>query len=287
VSAGRPLAWLDVFTAEPLAGNALAVVHDADGLDEATMLAFARETRLSETTFVQSPTVDGADYRNRIFWPNGEMRFAGHPTLGTAVAVAVARGERDARYVQQTPSGLQPVEARIDGDAAFASMLQNAATFGAEVAPADVLIAAGLQRRDADPQLPMQIVSTGQPHLIAPVRDTGVLERARPEPRALGPLLERLGASVLYLAACDPAAGTARARGFFLDQYGALTEDPATGSAAGPLLAHLHARAGTQRLEVRQGVEMGRPSRLSCEMHRDRVRDGGDVVVLATGTVAL
>ena len=89
-----PLTWLDVFTARPLTGNGLAVVHDADGVDDATMLAFARETRLSETTFVQSPTVDGCDYRNRIWMMRGELPFAGHPSLGTAVAVALARGER-------------------------------------------------------------------------------------------------------------------------------------------------------------------------------------------------
>ena len=97
------LTWLDVFTARPLAGNQLAVVHDADVLDEATMLAFARETRLSETTFVQTATSAGADYRNRIFDPRGELPFAGHPSLGTAVAVAHRRGEREARYMQQTP----------------------------------------------------------------------------------------------------------------------------------------------------------------------------------------
>ena len=93
-----------------LTGNQLAVVHDADGVDDATMLAFARETRLSETTFVQTPTADGADYRNRICMMSGELDFAGHPSLGTAVAVALARGEGEASYVQQTPAGLQPID---------------------------------------------------------------------------------------------------------------------------------------------------------------------------------
>ena len=86
------LTWLDVFTDRPLTGNGLAVVHDADGLDDATMLAFARETRLSETTFVQTATEAGADYRNRIWMTQRELPFAGHPSLGTAVAVARARG---------------------------------------------------------------------------------------------------------------------------------------------------------------------------------------------------
>ena len=90
----RPGTWLDVFTSVPLTGNQLAVVHDADGIEDATMLAFARETRLSETTFVQTPTRAEADYRDRIFATPHELRFAGHPSLGTAVAVARAEQRR-------------------------------------------------------------------------------------------------------------------------------------------------------------------------------------------------
>src|SRR3954468_3854291 len=140
----RAVTWLDVFTARPLTGNGLAVVHDADGIDDDTMLAFARETRLSETTFVQSATEAGADYRNRIWMTVGELAFAGHPSLGTAVAVARARGEREARYVQQTPAGLQSIDVRIDGDRARASMLQKQAVDGPEVAPEEALPPLGL-----------------------------------------------------------------------------------------------------------------------------------------------
>ena len=147
----RALTWLDVFTSTPLTGNQLAVVHDADGLDDATMLAFARETRLSETTFVQSPDAAGADYRNRIFMTRGELPFAGHPSLGTAVAVARARGEREASYVQQTPAGLQPIDVELGaGDVARASMLQEPMTLGAVLDPADVLGVVGLRAEDAD-----------------------------------------------------------------------------------------------------------------------------------------
>ena len=104
------ISWLDVFAEEPLAGNGLAVVADADDVGEQTMLALARETRLSETTFVQSPSAEGADYRNRIWDPHEELPFAGHPSLGTAVAVARWRGLDQASFVQQTGAGLQPVE---------------------------------------------------------------------------------------------------------------------------------------------------------------------------------
>lgn len=286
----RALTWLDVFTATPLAGNQLAVVHDADGLDDATMLAFARETRLSETAYVQSPSAAGADYRNRIFSSPGEMPFAGHPSLGTAVAVARARGEPEARYLQQTRAGLQPVEVALDagGDAARTSMLQEPPTTGARPDRAAVMAAAGLHAADAHPELEPQVVSTGLPHLLAPLRDAGALARAAPPRAALRGLLEPLGATVLYLAVADfdgPAPGAA-ARGFFVDPAG-VTEDPATGSAAGPLLAYLRERAGIDALTVRQGIEIGRPSVIECAWESDRPRVSGDVVVVADGRVRL
>lgn len=284
---GRRLTWLDVFTATPLAGNGLAVVHDADDLDEPTMLAFARETRLSETTFVQRATAAGASYRNRIWWPNGELPFAGHPSLGTAVAVARARGEAEARYVQETGAGLQPVDVVMtSAGAARASVLQEPAEFGPELDPGDVFAAAGLGPGDADPALPPQVVSTGLPQLLAPVRAVTALARAAPAPAALAALVVAHGCTVLYLAACDLAGGSVRARGFFA-VGSAVVEDPATGSAAGPLCAYLARRAGLERLAVAQGLEMGRPSRLECDLDGDRVRVGGDVVVVSEGTLLL
>jgi trans-2,3-dihydro-3-hydroxyanthranilate isomerase len=278
--------WLDVFTATPLTGNGLAVVHDADDLDDAAMLAIARETRLSETTFVQAPTAGGADYRNRIFTVRAELPFAGHPSLGTAVAVARARGQASARYVQQTHAGLQPVDVTLDGVHARASMLQQTATAGAELAAARVMAAAGLRGEDAHPAWAPQVVSTGVPHIIAPVRDAAVLDRAAPDPAALPELLGDAGAICVYLAGVDVEAGAARARSFFLGDAGPL-EDPATGSAAGPLLAYVAARSALRALVVRQGAEMGRPSTLEASIEDGGVRVGGDVVVVAEGRSAV
>ena len=282
----RRLTWLDVFTDVPLAGNQLAVVHDADGIDDATMLAFARETRLSETTFVQSASGSGADYRNRIWATFGELPFAGHPSLGTAVAVARARGQDKARYVQQTPAGLQPIEVRLDGERARASMLQEPPQYGARPSPAAVLVAAGLPITSADPQLEPQLVSTGIAHVIVPLKDLAALGAAAPDRDAMHALLDPLGAVVLYLAAIDVDAGSARTRGFFLVPTG-VTEDPATGSAAGPLLAYLRERDGLDELTVHQGIEMGRPSRIDCAWADDRPRVSGSVVVVAEGDVLL
>jgi trans-2,3-dihydro-3-hydroxyanthranilate isomerase len=277
--------WLDVFTARVLTGNGLAVVHGADDLSDETMLAFARETRLSETTFVQSASDPLADYRNRIWMTTGELAFAGHPSLGTAVAVARAHGEREVRYVQQTPAGLQPVEVELGDVVARASMLQEPAQFGPEVDPAEAFAPLGLAAADAHPELPPQVVSTGIAHLMLPVRDPAVLDRIVADAEALRHLLGGLGCTCAYPVFCDSRREGAQARGFFVDDAG-VAEDPATGSAAGPLMAYLHARTGALRLHIDQGVAMGRPSRLRCEAG-DRVRVAGDAVVVFDGTLAL
>jgi trans-2,3-dihydro-3-hydroxyanthranilate isomerase len=279
------LTWLDVFTDRPLTGNGLAVVHGADGLGDDTMLAFARETRLSETTFVQTATEAGADYRNRIWMTQGELPFAGHPSLGTAVAVARARRERTASYTQQTGAGLQPVEVEAGDRVARASMLQEPATFGAEVDPAAVMPALGLDPGEAAPDLPAQVVGTGIAQLVVPVRSADALDRVAPDARALRRLLEGPGCVCAYVAFIDADREVASARSFFVDG-GAAVEDPATGSAAGPLMAYAHARTGAARLEIDQGVAMGRPSRLLCEAG-ERVRVAGDAVVVFESTVDL
>lgn len=278
-----PYTLLDVFTDTPLAGNGLAVVHDADDVSDDVMLRFARETRLAETTFVQTATADGADYRNRIWTITEELPFAGHPSLGTAVAVALRRGEAEARYVQQTPAGLQPIDVRRDGDRASASVLQEPAEFGAELESGEVMAALGLRGADGHPALPPQIVSTGLTTLVAPVADEAMLGRVRPARQAVARL--HGGSFNCYIVWIDPEGGRARARMFPGEPEQA--EDAATGSAAGPLLAYLHERLGVQSVEVIQGVEMDRPSRLRAEFDGDRVRVAGDVVVVITGTVRL
>ncbi len=253
------------------------------------MQRFARETRMSETSFVQHPSAVGADYRNRIFDTRRELPFAGHPSLGTAVAVAHRRGEPRARYMQETQAGRQLVEVELaeDGSAARASMLQEPVQFGAEADPGPVFAAAGLSADDGHPELPPQEVSTGYRHLIAMVRNADVLARCTPTYAALEPLLAPRGCGVLYLAAFDPELGYAQARAFFCEVGRSVAEDPGTGSAAGPLCAYLHERTGCDRVIVDQGTMMGRPSRLEAQVDLDRIRVAGDVVILAVGEVRL
>src|SRR5215510_11009291 len=110
------ISFLDVFAERPLAGNGLAVIDAADDVSDEVMLAMAKETKLSETTFVQETATEGVDYRNRIWDPHEELPFAGHPSLGTAVAVARWRGLNEASFVQETIAGLQPIEVARHGE---------------------------------------------------------------------------------------------------------------------------------------------------------------------------
>jgi trans-2,3-dihydro-3-hydroxyanthranilate isomerase len=281
---------MDVFAERPLAGNGLAVVDDADGLGEEAMAAFAVETRLSETTFVQSPGEQGADYRNRIFIPGQELPFAGHPSLGTAVAVARWRGEDEASYVQQTGTGLQPVEARRergrgDWESWSASMLQDEAEMGAQLDPAAALAAAGLSAADADPELAPGLSSTGLLTAVVPVADREALGRARLDCEAVAELLAPAPDGMLYLVRVEPASRRAWARSFAPEE--SVGEDPATGSSAGAFCAYVAEHTGCERLTIAQGAEMGRPSVLEVAMEDGRARVGGGVIPLIDGRLRL
>jgi trans-2,3-dihydro-3-hydroxyanthranilate isomerase len=247
------------------------------------MLRFARETRLSETTFVQSARTDRADYRNRIWTIAEEIPFAGHPSLGTAVAVARRRGEPSARYVQEVRAGRQPIDVELQGDRATASMLQNPAEFGDELDHLALVRALGLGAEGADTELPAQLVSTGLPTALIPVKQNS-LERAVPDFEALACIEGVPPEANFYVFDCSEA-WSPLARMFTTMVEGG--EDPATGSAAGPLCAYLHRYAGCREIEITQGVEMGRPSILRARVDGDRVRVGGDVVTIVEGTLTL
>jgi trans-2,3-dihydro-3-hydroxyanthranilate isomerase len=260
------------------------VVHDADALDPEVMQRFAAETRLSETSFVLAPE-GGGDYRHRIFMPTHEIPFAGHPSLGAAVAVARERGERQVTYVQETLVGEQPIDVEVNGERARASMLQEPPAFGDLLDPEVVLGALGLEASEAEPALPVQLVSTGVWQVIAPVREAAALGRVFPDFGAIGQVLAPAQALILYLVHVDAAAGTATARGFAGST--AVGEDPATGSAVGPLQALVAERLGVTALEVVQGAELGRRSVLRTSVEGGRVRVGGDAVVVVDGHVHL
>jgi trans-2,3-dihydro-3-hydroxyanthranilate isomerase len=279
--------WMDVFAEEPFAGNGLAVVLGADGVADETMLAYARETGLSETTFVQTASPKaaegGADYRNRIWTISGEIPFAGHPSLGTAVAVAIERGENEVTYTQETGVGLQQVDVSRDGDAWQASVHQEPAEFGDVFTVAQVSRLLGIPEDLVDARYSSQLVSTGLPALLIPVKDLDALAACDPSAEGLAALGLDLVINV-YPFVFDVPSRSVRSRCFALDLG---FEDPATGSAAGPLVAYLQDILDVDRVTIAQGVEMGRRSVIDARMDAGRPRVSGPVVVVMDGELAL
>ena len=277
--AGHPYAVLDVFTDTPLEGNPLAVFTDATGLDEGLMRALARETNLSETVFVLAPE-DGGDARVRIFTPTSELPFAGHPVLGTAVLLGV---ERDAEaIVLECATGPVRVTVRKSGPAAGSGrMEQPIPAWEPYDRAADLLGALGV----ADSLLPVELYDNGPQHVIVLLGSVDELGALRPDMAALAghPQVN-----------CLAAAGDRWRLRNFSPCIG-VPEDPATGSAAGPIAVHLarHGRISFgEEIELRQGVEMGRPSRLWARATGTAERVGtveveGAAVIVAAGAYTL
>jgi len=281
-----PFRLVDVFAERPLEGNQLCVVPDPVALDEAAMMALTREIAFSETTFVSSASADR--YRMRIFTPAGELPFAGHPTLGTAF-VMVSEGRVTSPATQETAAGHVRVEVDLAGH--MARMRPLPPTWGAE--PRDlgaVAAAVGLKTEDLRADWRPQVAATGVRHLLVAAASGAAVTRAAPDVARLAPLLADVNADAVYLFALT-AAG-AKARRF--DRWPQMAEDPATGSAAGPVGVYLAMRgvAGMPgRITIRQGAEVGRPSVLHVEVQRDgdgwQAIVGGGVYVVGEGAFSI
>jgi trans-2,3-dihydro-3-hydroxyanthranilate isomerase len=281
---------VDVFTDVPFAGNQLCVVPEhSDDLDGATMQVLAREIGFSETTFVSS--AEPAGYQMRIFTPDAELPFAGHPTLGTAFVLAT-EGRVGTSVLQTTTAGDVPVE--VDLGAGTALMHQLPPVFGEMFSDADLAaVAAGLHSEDLAEGLPIQPVGTGLRSLMVPVKDETALRRAERDGRACARLAEAAGADTLYFFAVR-GVGEVMARMF--DPGIGIGEDPATGSAAGPLGAYLAANelagaADGVRVTIAQGEMVNRPSFLRVVVAREgdgwSVKVGGGVQIVGEGAFRL
>jgi trans-2,3-dihydro-3-hydroxyanthranilate isomerase len=283
----HPLTLLDVFAVRPLEGNLLAVIHDADDVSTGTMQTLARRFNLAETSFIQTATDPGATYRHRIFTVSDELPFAGHPSIGTAVAWAYAHGETSAHYVQQTKSGLQQLWVERDDRHALAKLRQNPVVFGDEIDSLPILRALGLRDADAHASLPAQVASTGLPTTIVPLAEAAALKRIAVDwpafRAAMGDGSDATIAHNCYVVA-EIAPGHWAARMFAADIPGG--EDAATGSAAGPFGAYLHDRLGLQIVSIDQGVEMGSPSRLEVDL-TDGIVLSGSVWLISSGEIDL
>jgi trans-2,3-dihydro-3-hydroxyanthranilate isomerase len=275
---------VDAFTEVPFQGNRLCVVPETPAdLSEEQMHTLALETNFSETTFVTESGPVG--YSMRIFTPDAELTFAGHPTIGTAFTLA-SEGRTSMTTIQTTAIGQTPVEVNLDRG--FAWMTQRGPEFGREFHDRRLVAeAAGLSADDLHPDLPMQVISTGLASLLVPVRDEATLRRAERIGSACRRATEASGGECLYYFAVR-GDGDVLARMF--DAALGVGEDPATGSAAGPLGVYLtsHGLAGMPgNTVIAQGEMVGRPSSLHVEVRADEgswiVRVGGGVRIVGEG----
>lgn len=287
----RRFMQLDVFSREPLKGNPLAVVIDGDGLDEATMSAFARWTNLSETTFLLTPTTPDADYRVRIFTPHRELPFAGHPSVGSAyVAIEtglVAAGKNT--LVQECAAGLLPV--RIDGSDA-------GRTVHVQAPPAQLHRIDAALRQDIGDALHQSLddaqirMADNGPHwLICNMHDASRVRALKPDLPAIATLCERHGAIGVSVFGHEHSSQAAMAVRAFCPADG-IPEDPVTGSANAAIMAFL-AETGDDtygpRYRASQGREMGRDGYV--DVARDSttgaITIGGGCVVAIRGELEL
>ena len=285
----------DVFTGEPLLGNQLAVFPDARGLSTAQMQAIAREINFSETTFILPAERADTDIRMRIFTPGVEMPMAGHPTVGSTFALAhvgvITPGRT--RFVFGLNVGPTPVDLEWDGGRVrFVWMTLGRPAFGASVTDrAAVARAIGLGVEDLVDDLPIQEVSCGVSYLFVPLRDRTAVDRATGDAVAMLDLpgLSRSHPALLLFTYEGNQGSYSR---MFAPDLG-VVEDPATGSAAGPLGCYLLQHGLVTPDEARQmttvqGVKMGRASRIHMAITGTPgaitdVRIGGEAVLVARG----
>lgn len=289
---------VDVFTDTPLRGNGLAVVMDTVGLATERMQAIAREFNLSETTFVERRPagVERAEgVRVRVFTTQEELNFAGHPTLGTASVLKLHAPETVQADTVTLQLNIGPVPVRFEADGLFGEMTQPEPEFGAELDGAEVARLTGLTREDLDPALPPQVVSTGTAFAVVPLRSAEALARLRVSEEESTAWLRKRGARWFYVLGPTRETGESGGPRYRARMQFNGGEDPATGSAAGCAIAYLVARgavADGERILVRQGVEIGRPSDLylSARMKSARVTDvrvAGSTVLVAMGRLFL
>jgi trans-2,3-dihydro-3-hydroxyanthranilate isomerase len=294
-------AQVDVFAERPLEGNQLAIFADARGLSDAEMQAIARETNLSETTFIlpREPLVEHErGVRVRIFTRVEELPFAGHPTLGTASWLYWNHPWLQAAEEIVLDLNVGPIPVRFSPSmpgeqGIFGRMRQNDPTFGETQSHGDVAGILGLKPGDLDADLPVQTVSTGNPFCIVPLKSLDVASRLSvPQTAQVSDYLVKHKARFFYFLTRAETASSAdwHARMMF---YG--SEDPATGSAAGPAIAWLvrhGAVASEKEVVIEQGVEMLRPSRLYVSAKDDgqKISDvfvGGRTIPVAMGRLFL
>jgi trans-2,3-dihydro-3-hydroxyanthranilate isomerase len=272
----HPYFVCDVFTSEPLEGNQLGVFTDGRPFDPDQMQRLARELNVAETVFLLPPS-EGGDVRVRIFTPLAELPFAGHPVLGTAFVIGTALGAE--AVTLETGAGLVPIALERDGDqVTFGWMRQPVPSWEPYGRAGELLAALGV----GSSRLPVELYRNGPPHVYVQLASEETVAALRPDLAVL--------ADLKVAANCFAGHGRSWKTRMFYPSAG-IPEDPATGSAAGPLAVHL-ARHGRirfgEQIEIRQGAEIGRPSVLYATVtgegdRIDSVKVGGAALIVAEG----
>ncbi len=291
-----PFMQVDAFTERPLAGNPCAIIFEADDLTADQMLAIAKEMNLSETAFVLRSAV--ADVRARYFTPAEEIPLAGHPTIATIHAL-VERGiiKLQSGYTKillELQVGPIPIEIYADGTNVRVVMSQKKPNFGAILAPDEVMPHFGLETADSLPNAPIQIVSTGTPQLMIPVRSLDALRRAWLNNATYPAFRQRAGFFSPHLFCLQGATeqGDTFARHFGVPPD--VREDPFTGSATGGMAAYLwcHRLLSKPTFVAEQGHWINRPGQAQVAIvgppeDIETVKVGGTAVTVMRGQLTI
>jgi trans-2,3-dihydro-3-hydroxyanthranilate isomerase len=291
--AGLTFYVLDVFAEEKYSGNQLAVVREASGLSDKDMQRIAKEMNYSETTFIMSDQEREGGYDVRIFTPDKEVPFAGHPTLGTAYLIQhEIIGKPVEKVVLNLKIGQIPVTFKYTGkDVREMFMKQNQPDFGETYEPSIMAQILDLEENDIDKGTPIEEVSTGLPFIIIPLKNLDTIQRCRLNEDRFYEFFGKTEAKALLMF-CPEAYDKANDLNVrvFAHFYG-VPEDPATGSANGCLAAYLvkHRYFGKSHLDIRveQGHEIGRPSLLYLKGDGNDTKIdvfvGGNTILVAKG----
>lgn len=283
---------LDVFAEDKYAGNPLAVVTNGQGLSSKRMQQVAREFNFSETTFILSGRQDNGGYDVRIFTPGEEVPFAGHPTVGTAWLIRnLLTLDRPGTIRLNLKVGQIPVT--FDADTEIAWMTTQSPALGETLPPALLEEVVGVDHNDLDTRFPVQVVSTGLPAVLVPLKTLRAVQGARIKIDPLRELIKThdVGKAVLVFCPETLSADNQVHVRVFAPLVG-VPEDPATGSAnsclAGYLLRHRYFGEGPVDVKVEQGYEMGRPSKVHLRARQKiqgpiEIQVGGKVQLVAKG----
>jgi len=270
---------VDVFTDRAFGGNPLAVFTDGREIPDALMQAIAKELNLSETTFVLPPDEAKHDFRVRIFTPKSELPMAGHPTVGTAFVLAREGMLKKREAVFEEGVGPVPVSIELRGDGpGFIEMRQPLPKFGPRFDDASAIAEMLSLDRPAIRDLPAQVVSCGNPFFFVPIDTLDSIRRIRFRPDLAERIVKEIGATGVFVFTQEVEIAGSHVHGRLFAPGEGIMEDPATGSAAGPLGCYLsryglRAGGGETRSVLEQGIEMGRPSFLYI-----RIRHTGDEI---------